>query len=167
MNARTLIGIAAIYVLLYGLPKGIELPDIPLPVPPSPAPEVPDVPTPSRDMQDAVKDVADICEDMDAFDRLVWMATWQDAATIVAGEDDDVSVAFDNTLGLRTFTGSVFEAAWKRLARANGRYRGLDEAVETAFTEAFGNEVRPWSEELQDDVVELYEALAWAGARGE
>jgi hypothetical protein len=27
--------------------------------------------------------------------------------------------------------------------------------------------VRPWSEEMRDDAVELYEALAWAGARSE
>jgi len=118
-------------------------------------------------MMETVAEVAEICKQMDAFDRLVWMATWEDTAAIVAGEDEDVSVAFDSVLGLRLFTDSVFEAAWKRLAKASGKYRGLDRAVEQAFTDVLGNDVRPWSEEMRDDAVELYEALAWAGARSE
>jgi len=39
--------------------------------------------------------------------------------------------------------------------------------VEQAFADVLGNDVRPWSEEMRDDAVELYEALAWAGARSE
>jgi len=166
MNVRSVIAIAAIYVVLYGLPEGVTLPDIPLPTP-TPQPVEPTVPQPDRDMMETVAEVAEICKQMDAFDRLVWMATWEDTAAIVAGEDEDVSVAFDSVLGLRLFTDSVFEAAWKRLAKASGKYRGLDRAVEQAFADVLGNDVRPWSEEMRDDAVELYEALAWAGARSE
>lgn len=166
MNVRTIVAIAAIYVVLYGLPEGVTIPDLPLPTP-TPEPVEPTVPEPDRDMMETVAEVAEICKDMDAFDRLVWMATWEDTAAIVAGEDEDVSVAFDSVLGLRVFTDSVFEAAWNRLAKASGKYRGLDRAVEQAFTDVLGNDVRPWSEEMRDDAVELYEALAWAGARSE
>ena len=166
MNLRAIIAIAAIYVVLYGLPEGVTIPDIPLPTP-TPQPVGPTVPEPDRDMMETVAEVAEICKQMDAFDRLVWMATWEDTAAIVAGEDEDVSVAFDSVLGLRLFTDSVFEAAWKRLAKASGKYRGLDRAVEQAFADVLGNDVRPWSEEMRDDAVELYEALAWAGARSE
>jgi len=95
MNLRTIVVIACLYVSFFGLPN-IELPNVQ-----PPAPEKPDVREPTAELRDAVQDVADICEKMDAFDRLVWMSTWEDCSTIVAGEDEDVSVVFENTLGLR------------------------------------------------------------------
>jgi len=161
MNLRTIVVIACLYVTFFGLPN-IELPNVQ-----PPAPEKPAVREPTVLMQAAVADVAAICESMDTFDRLVWMATWEDAAIIVAGEDDEVSVTFENTLGLRLFTESTFSVAWSRLAKASGKYAGLDDAVEQAFLTVLGNDVRPWSEMLSEDVVELYDALAWAGARSE
>ena len=161
MNIRTIVVIACLYVSFLGLPN-IELPSVQ-----PPAPETPDVREPTKELRDAVADVANICESMDAFDRLVWMATWEDAAIIVAGEDEEVSVTFENTLGLRLFTESTFNVAWSRLAKASGKYAGLDDAVEQAFLTVLGNDVRPWSEMLSEDVVELYDALAWAGARSE
>jgi hypothetical protein len=161
MNFRTIVVIACLYVSFFGLPN-IELPSVQ-----PPAPDTPDVREPTKELRDAVADVADICESMDAFDRLVWMATWEDAAIIVAGEDEEVSVTFENTLGLRLFTESTFNVAWSRLAKASGKYAGLDDAVEQAFLTVLGNDVRPWSEMLSEDVVELYDALAWAGARSE
>ena len=57
--------------------------------------------------------------------------------------------------------------AWSRLANASGKYPGLDAAVEKAFTDTIGNEVKPWDDNVQEDAVELFEALAWAGAKGE
>lgn len=161
IDFKTILAIACIYVAVYGLPEGVKIPDI------TPAPVTPDVPplrTPSMEMQRAVAEVADICSQMDTFDRLVWAATWTEAAEVIAGESDEAEVTIDNTLGLRVFTGSVLEVAWSRLAKANGKYRGLDSAVERLFTDVIGNEVKPWSDDIQDDVVELYEALAWAGA---
>lgn len=164
MNLRTIIAIAAIYVALYGLPEGVKLPDIPLP---TPSPVVPDLPEPSRDMQKAVADVADICKDMEVFDRLVWMASWQEAANVIDGEDVDVEVSLATTLDLKAFTESVFDVAWRRLANASGKYRGLDAAVEKAFEDVIGNEVVQLDQQKLDDVIEFYEALAWAGGNGE
>ena len=159
MNLRTIVALGAIYVAVFGLP------DVQLPTPS--APERPTVEKPSAELQEAVADVASICERMNTFDRLVWMSTWEDCSAIVAGEDEDVSVTFDNTLGLRLFTDSTFQVAWNRLANASGKYRGLAEAVEKAFTNVIGNEVRQWSAEVAGDVIDLYDALAWAGARSD
>jgi len=160
MNVRTIAALGILYVAFAGLPD-IKMPDI------MPQPETPAAKEPSVLMQKAVAGVADICESMDAFDRLVWMATWEDAANIISGEDDDVEVTFENTLGFRAFISSVFDVAWRRLANASGKYRGLDAAVEQAFTTILGNEIRPFSEPILADSVELCEALAWAGARAE
>lgn len=161
MNLRIIAAIGLLYVAFYGLP------DINLPILPSPAPSRPTVDEPSAELQRAVDDVATICADMDTFDRMVWMATWEDAARIVAGEDNEVEVTFENTMGLRLFASNVFDVAWRRLANASGKYRGLDAAVEKAFETAVGNDIQPWSADLQDTVVDLFQAMAWAGARGE
>lgn len=156
MNLRIIAALGLLYVAFNGMP---ELP--------SPKPSRPNLDEPSADLQKAVSDVARICEKMDTFDRMVWMATWEDAAQIVAGEDDDVQVTFENTLGLRLFASSVFDVAWRRLAGASGKYAGLDAAVEKAFEMAVGNEIEPWSDELQDAVADLFDAMAWAGAKSE
>lgn len=161
INLQTVLAVACIYVAVYGLPSGLEIPNV---VPTPPKPDAPSVRTPSMEMQRAVAEVADICERMDTFDRLVWAATWTEAAEVIAGESDEAEVTIDNTLGLRVFTGSVLEVAWSRLAQANGKYRGLDDAVERLFADVIGNDVRPFDNDLQDTTVELYEALAWAGA---
>jgi len=161
VNLRTIAAIGLLYAAFYGVP------DIKLPNVPSPTPSRPTVDEPSAELQRAVDDVATICADMDAFDRMVWMATWEDAARIVAGEDDEVEVTFENTLGLRLFASNVFDVAWRRLANASGKYRGLDAAVEKAFETAVGNDIQPWSDDLQETVVDLFDAMAWAGAKGE
>ena len=43
----------------------------------------------------------------------------------------------------------------------------LGEAVEQAFVDTFGREVRPVTPDMLEDICDLYEALAWAGARAE
>jgi hypothetical protein len=87
--------------------------------------------------------------------------------TLWPAKTKTLEVTIENTMGLRLFTGSIFDVAWDRLANASGKYAGLQEAVEQAFTDTIGNEVRPWTDDLADDVVELFDALAWAGAKGE
>jgi hypothetical protein len=161
MNIRTIVVIACLYVSFFGLPN-IELPNVQ-----PPAPETPDVREPTAEMRDAVQDVADICERMDAFDRLVWMSTWEEAAEIVAGDSETASVEFQNTLGMQVWQESVFDIAWRRMAKASGKYKGLGEAVEQAFTDTFGREVRPVTPDMLEDICDLYEALAWAGARAQ
>lgn len=163
MSIRTIAGLALLYVAVAGLPQ-IEMPSLPLPQPP---PVAPDIKEPSVELQERVAGVARICEQMDAFDRLVWMSTWEEAAEIVAGDSDTASVEFQNTLGMRVWQESVFDIAWRRLAKASGKYKGLGEAVEQAFVDTFGTEVRPVNDDMLEEICDLYEALAWAGARAE
>ena len=163
MSIRAIAGLALIYVAIYGLPE-VEIPSLPLP---QPSPVAPSIEEPSKMLQERVAGVAKICEQMDAFDRLVWMSTWEEAAEIVAGDSETASVEFENTLGLRAWQESVFQIAWQRLAKASGKYPGLGEAVERAFVDTFGTDVTPVTDAMIDDICELYEALAWAGARAE
>lgn len=163
MSIRTIAGLALVYVAIYGLPQ-IDVPSLPLP---QPSPVAPDIEEPSKMLQERVAGVAKICEGMDTFDRLVWMATWEEAAEIVAGDSETASVEFQNTLGMQVWQESVFDIAWRRMAKASGKYRGLGEAVEQAFVDTFGTEVRPVTPDMLEDICDLYEALAWAGARAE
>lgn len=156
MTIRVVVAAACLYVALFGVPSSLPVPSV----------SRPSVEKPSVALQELVSPVADICERMDAFDRLVWMSTWQEAAEAISGESDAVEVTFENTLGLRLFTSSVFDVAWRRLAKAKS-YKGLGPALEEVLQVVIGNEVKPWSDDLQTKTVELYEALAWAGARGE
>lgn len=161
MPIRTLIGLALIYVAVSGMPQ-IDLPSLP-----TPQPQAPKLETPSVEMRRAVEDVAKICERMDGFDRLVWMNTWHDAAKVVSGESDTLEVEFENTLGLQVWQQSIFDIAWRRIAKASGKYDGLGDAVEQAFVDTIGLEVRAVDDETLEQVCNLYEALAWAGARSE
>jgi hypothetical protein len=160
MSPRILAAIGILYVAFNGLPD-IELPEI------SPSRPATPVKEPSMEMQDAVAGVAEIAKTMTAFDRMVWMATWEDMSSIVDGADPDVSVDFDNTLALKFFVDSAFKVAWNRLANASGKYAGLGDAVEQAFMDTIGNEVEPWTDYIREDAVDLFDALAWAGARSE
>lgn len=159
MSMRTIASLGLLYVAFFGLPE-IDLPTLP-------QPSAPEIKEPSVSMQKAVSAVADICEEMDAFDRLVWMATWNKAAEVIDGESDVMEVEFTSTLGLQVWQQSIFDIAWRRLAKASGKYKGLSEAVEQAFADTIGLEIKPVDKELLNDVAELYRALAWAGARSE
>lgn len=156
MNLRVVVALACAYVAVFGVPSSLPVPSV----------SRPSVEKPSVALQELVSPVAKVCGRMDAFDRLVWASTWTEAAEAISGESDAVEVTFENTLGLRLFTSSVFDVAWRRLAKATS-YPGLGPAVEEVLTVVIGNEVRPWSDDLQAKTVELYRALAWAGARGE
>lgn len=159
MNARTVAAFGLLYVAFYGLPQ-IDLPSLP-------QPSAPAIKEPSVSMQKAVSAVANICEEMDSFDRLVWMATWEEAAEVIDGTSDVMEVEFTSTLGLQVWQQSIFDIAWRRLAKASGKYKGLSAAVEQAFADTIGVDIKPVDESMLEDVAELYHALAWAGARSE
>ena len=69
-------------------------------------------------MMETVAEVAEICKQMDAFDRLVWMATWEDTAAIVAGEDEDAD--------------RLVAALGERVAGRDERERGRRQGAEHA-----------------------------------
>lgn len=147
--------------LLYVAANGVDLPSLkPLAVTVVPA-------APSAAMKDIVGPVAAIMRNADDFDRAVFAATFEEAANLVAGESSDTEITFENTLGMRIFTVSVIDIAWRRLANARGKYSGLNNAVEQAFESVLSRDVKPATEEIKAKYVELCRALAWAGvARG-
>lgn len=154
MNLRTIAAIGLIYVAFAGLPQGGSSPQ---PVP------TPNRPVPSPAMQTEVEPVAKILRDADYYDRAVFASIWEQAARIVDGEDDEIEVTFDSTLGMRLWTVGIIDAAWRRIAGAKGKYPGLGDAVEDAFGNLLGNDVRPVDGELLEDYSDLCRALAWAG----
>lgn len=146
--------VVAAIALLYVSFNGIELP----------SKVVVNVPSaPDAAMQDIVRPVAEIMRKADDFDRAVFAATFEEAAKLVAGEVPDTEVIFENTLGLRIFTVSVIDIAWRRLAGARGKYAGLNQAVETAFESVLSRDVKPVTDETKAAYIELCRALAWAG----
>lgn len=159
MSVRTVAAFGLLYVAFAGLPK-IDLPALP-------ETNAPAVDAPTMELQRAVAEVAKICRNMDGFDRLVWMSTWEEAAEVIEGDSDLMSIEFENTLGLQAWQQSVFKIAWQRLAKASGKYPGLGDAVEQAFADVVGLDVRTVDEDMLEDVADLYHALAWCGARSE
>lgn len=163
MTGRNLIALACLYVAFSGLPSGLSLP-----IPSLPSPGGADIEVPTVRLREAVAGVAKVAQNMSGFDRQVWMATWKEAARLVDGERlDGAAITFHDTIGLRAYTGIVLDIAWKRLAKASGKYDGLADAVEEAFADTIGNDVKPFDEATKRQTVELFKALAWAGARGE
>ena len=155
---RQLIAVALLYIVFVGLPEGITIPT------PTPAtPDRPVVPMPNAALREQVAPIAAILKDAVYIDRAIFAELWLRCADVIDGEDDSVEVHFENTLGLRLYTASVANIAWNRLANATGKYRGLDAAIEDAFMQTIGTDVKPVSDDLLRDYSELCRALAWAG----
>lgn len=153
MSVRNLAAFGLLYIVFAGVPAGI----------PMPSPDVPTRPVPSAAMREEVEPVAAILRNADIIDRAIFAEVWEQAAEIVLGEDDDIQVSFDNTLGLRTWTAAIANASWKRVAKATGKYPGLSDAIEGAFSDVIGNEIAPVTDEMIEKYAELCRALAWAG----
>lgn len=154
MNLRTLAAIGLLYFAFAGLPQGGRLPQ---------PDTTPDRPVPSKEMQSEVEPVARALKGADYYDRAVFASIWEQAARIVDGEDNEVEVSFDSTLGMRLWTIGIIDAAWRRIAGAQGKYPGLGDAVEEVFSDLIGNDVRPVDDELLEEYADLCRALAWAG----
>ena len=154
MNLRTIAALGLLYVAFVGLPQGGGSPQ---PVP------TPDRPAPSPAMQSEVEPVAKALKGADYYDRAVFASIWEQAAKIVDGEDEEIEVTFDSTLGMRLWTVGVIDAAWRRIAGASGKYPGLGDAVEEVFANLLGNDVRPVDDDLLREYSDLCRALAWAG----
>jgi hypothetical protein len=119
---------------------------------------------PSVKLQQVVADVGRALAPASEFDRLVWAATWEEAARLLeASRKDGHYVTFTDTLGVQAYQVVVLDIAWGRLAGAAGKYPGLQEAVEEAFSATIGPDVQPYTPEVEKRLTGLYRALAWAG----
>lgn len=128
---------------------------------PAPSPIV----APSVDMQTAVADVHRIMSRASVVDRALWAEVWAKAAKTVNGDATDTEFVFSDTRALRLFNMVALRIAWRRLGdNAAGKYPGLSEATEKAFSGVLGLDVRPVTPELRRQYVDLCNALSWCGA---
>jgi hypothetical protein len=152
------LAVALAYVAAFGVPR---LPAVNI------APEVPAlvVPTPSPAMQTAVADVHKALAGANPVDRAVWAQLWTKAGVVVAGDATDTEIVFTDTRSLRAYTVLAIRIGWRRLGEnAAGKYAGLNEATERAFSGVLGIDVQPVTPELRARYIELCNALAWCGA---
>jgi hypothetical protein len=140
---------------------------IPMPrMPAVPAVSV-EVETPSVEMQQLVKPVADAMKSMPAGDRMLWAQTWSKAATVVAGDAVTTEVVFSDTRSLRMFTSLALDIAWRRIGQHQpGEIPGLRDAVEEAYNTATGRDVLPVDAAVRQRYCDFAKAIAWAGMNG-
>lgn len=128
---------------------------------PAPTPIV----EPSVDMKIAVAAVHRVMLRASVVDRALWAEVWAKAAKTVNGDATDTEVVFTDTRSLRLFNTVALRIAWRRLGdNAAGKYPGLSEATEKAFSSVLGLDVRPVTPELRQSYVDLCNALSWCGA---
>ena len=140
---------------------------IPMPkLPAAPAVTV-DVETPSVEMQQLVRPVAESLQALPMGDRMLWAQTWNKAATVVAGDAVTTEVVFTDTRSLRMFTSLALDIAWRRIGQhAPGSVAGLREAVEAAYGQAIGVDVVSVTADVRSRYAAFAKAVAWAGVNG-
>lgn len=140
---------------------------LPVPrLPAAPAVSV-NVETPSVEMQQLVKPVAEALKSVPMGDRMLWAQTWNKAATVVAGDAVTTEVAFTDTRSLRMFTTLALDIAWRRIGQHQpGEIPGLRDAVEEAYNTATGRDVVPVDAAVRQRYCDFAKAIAWAGMNG-
>jgi hypothetical protein len=166
---RVFLATLLLFIAIFGIPKvGSDTGPSPLPTPrPSPTPDaapVINVPEPTREMKDAVEKVAAAMKDANIIDRMMWAQVWAKAAKAVAADSTDDKIVWADTTALRKFTETALRIGWRRLGNnPQGKYPGLSDAVEAAFSSILTNRVQAVTPELRKRYVELCNAIAWAG----
>lgn len=157
MNAARFVAAAVLaWVAVFGVPS--------LPAPSQPS-ETVAIEKPSEAMLAKVGDVQRILRNANPVDRALWAQVWQKSAITVAGDATDSEVVFTDTRSLRAFEIVAVRIAWRRLGgNAQEKYPGLGEAVERAFADAIGLDVKPVTPEVRQAYIGLCNALAWCGA---
>jgi hypothetical protein len=140
---------------------------LPVPrLPAAPAVSV-NVETPSVEMQQLVKPVAEALKSVPMGDRMLWAQVWSKAAVVVAGDAVTTEVAFTDTRSLRMFTTLALDIAWRRIGQHQpGEIPGLRDAVEEAYNTAAGRDVVPVDAAVRQRYCDFAKAIAWAGMNG-
>jgi hypothetical protein len=140
---------------------------VPLPKfsPPMPTVSV-EVEMPTDEMRAAVAPVAREMAKFPAGDRMVWAATWNKAAMVVAGDTLAKEVAFTDTRALRLYTALALDIAWRRIGGHAPGNQPLREALEASYGQAVGTDEAPVSRDVRDRYVAFAKAVAWAGLNG-
>jgi hypothetical protein len=157
---RIFVATLLLYFAIFGLPKiGKDVEPQP-----SPAPRMITVQEPSVEMKEAVSGIASILRNANDVDRMLWGQVWMKAAKAVASDSEDTKVVWNDTNKLRQFTETALRIGWRRIGgNQQGKYAGLNEAVESAFGAILTSRVQPVSPELRRKYVDLCHAIAWAG----
>lgn len=140
---------------------------VPMPrLPAAPAVTV-DVETPSVEMQQLVRPVAEALKALPMGDRMLWAQTWTKAAVVVAGDAVSTEVVFTDTRSLRMFTTLALDIAWRRIGQHQpGNNEPLRKAVEAAYGQAVGTDVVPVTADVRSRYAAFAKAVAWAGVNG-
>ena len=140
---------------------------VPMPrLPAAPAVTV-DVETPSVEMQQLVKPVAEALKALPMGDRMLWAQTWTKAAVVVAGDAVTTEVVFTDTRSLRMFTTLALDIAWRRIGQHQpGSNEPLRKAVEASYGHAVGTDVVPVTADVRSRYTAFAKAVAWAGVNG-
>jgi hypothetical protein len=149
-----------LFFALFGLPKvGNDSGPTPSPVAPTIS-----VPEPTKDMKDAVSKVAGVLKSASVVDRMLWAQIWTKAAKAVEKDSTDDKVVWSDTNSLRKLTETALRIGWRRLGgNQSGKYPGLSESVESAFSAILTTRVQAVTPELRKKYVDLCNAIAWAG----
>jgi hypothetical protein len=120
---------------------------------------------PDAAMKTKVSDVHRIMATANPIDRILWAQLWAKSAAVVRGDATDTQPVFTDTRALRGFQIIAVRIGWRRLgANPQDKYRGLGEAVERAFADTIGLDVKPVTPEIRQAYIDLCNALAWCGA---
>jgi hypothetical protein len=120
--------------------------------------------TPSVELQTLVRPVADAMKSMPQGDRMLWAATWNKCAIVVAGDAVTTEVVFTDTRSLRLFTTLAIDIAWRRIGQNTpGSNEPLRNAVEAAYGQAIGTDVVPVTADVRARYAAFAKAVAWAG----
>ncbi len=123
--------------------------------------------TPSVELQTLVRPVADAMKSMPQGDRMLWAATWNKCAIVVAGDAVTTEVVFTDTRSLRLFTTLAIDIAWRRIGQKTpGSNEPLRNAVEAAYGQAIGTDVVPVTADVRARYAAFAKAVAWAGVNG-
>lgn len=156
-GTRLLLSAALGYLAVFGLPRGVSLPE-------SPHTVTVDVEKPSAEMIALVEPVAKALRSLPAGDRLLWSHVWGKAAVVVEGDAVATEVAFTDTRSLRLFTTLALDIAWRRIGgNLPGSQEALRTATEAAYVKALGAAVTPVTADTRKAYSEFARAMAWAG----
>lgn len=119
---------------------------------------------PSEKMKSAVRGVAKVAARMNSIDRLWFQSIYRNASVVMRADglcDEPVMTTMSSARAVHV---AILEFIWRGLANnPSGKFDGLSEAVEDAFSTVVGDEHRAMTPALRAELSSLYDAIAWAG----
>lgn len=120
----------------------------------------PNQPTPEANYAAAVSAAKSVAEGMDQKDRAVLAGLYSGASKAVLADAMAQQPVLATTGKLRAFHVAALNFTWRGYGEnLPGKYPGLSSAVETAFAETLGTDVKGLDHEV---AAKTLEALAWA-----